>query len=77
MSRVTGFDVPIIGAIPEAPGLFVNCGYWAGVMWSPEAGRRTANLVTGKMKPQDNLLRPTRFAEGAQRESSSFLSGRH
>lgn len=70
-------DMPIIGPVPEVPGFFVNCGYWAGVMWSPEAGRRTANLITGKMKPQDNPLRPTRFAEGAQRESSSFLSGRH
>jgi len=70
-------DQPLIGPVPEVPGLYLNCGYWAGVMLSPEAGRRTVELITGKMRPADNPLRPTRFAEGVQRESSSFLSGRH
>ena len=70
-------ELPLIGPVPEVPGLYLNCGYWAGVMLSPEAGRRTADLITGKMKPADNPLRPTRFAEGVKRAGTSFLSGRH
>jgi sarcosine oxidase subunit beta len=70
-------EQPIIGPVPEAPGLYVNCGYWAGVMLSPEAGRRIAQLVTGEMQPEDNLLRPTRYAEGITYEGDSFLRGRH
>jgi sarcosine oxidase subunit beta len=70
-------EQPLIGPVPEVPGFYVNCGYWAGVMLSPEAGRRTANLVTGEMAPADNLLRPTRYAEGVVYEGNSFLRGRH
>jgi len=55
----------------------VNCGYWAGVMLSPEAGRRVADLVTGEMDLQDNPLRPTRYQEGVVFEGDSFLRGRH
>ena len=68
-------DHPLIGSVPEVPGFYLNCGYWAGVMLSPGAGKRVANLLTGKMKPQNNLLRPTRFAEGIQLQGSSFLRG--
>jgi sarcosine oxidase subunit beta len=46
-------------------------------MLSPEAGRRVADLVTGKMDPQSNLLRPTRYEEGIVFEGGSFLRGRH
>lgn len=70
-------DQPLIGPVPEVPGFFVNCGYWAGVMLSPEAGKRIADLVTGAMDPQDNALRPTRYAEGIVYEGDSFLRGRH
>jgi sarcosine oxidase subunit beta len=70
-------EQPIIGPVPQVPGFYVNCGYWAGVMLSPEAGRRVARLVTGEMKPEDNLLRPTRYAEGIVYEGDSFLRGRH
>jgi sarcosine oxidase, subunit beta len=70
-------EQPIIGPVPEVSGFYVNCGYWAGVMLSPEAGRRIARLVTGEMKPEDNLLRPTRYAEGVVYEGDSFLRGRH
>ena len=69
-------DQPLIGPVPEVPGFYVNCGYWAGVMLSPEAGRRTAQLVTGEMKPEDNPLRPTRYAEGIVYKGGSFLRGR-
>jgi sarcosine oxidase subunit beta len=70
-------EQPLIGPLPELPGFYVNCGYWAGVMLSPEAGRRVARLVTGEMQPQDNALRPTRYAEGIVYEGDSFLRGRH
>jgi sarcosine oxidase subunit beta len=70
-------EQPLIGPVPEVPGFYVNCGYWAGVMLSPEAGRRIARLVTGEMKPEDNALRPTRYAEGIVHEGDSFLRGRH
>ena len=70
-------DQPLIGPVPEVPGFHVNCGYWAGVMLSPEAGKRIADLVTGTMDPQDNPLRPTRYAEGIVYEGDSFLRGRH
>jgi sarcosine oxidase subunit beta len=70
-------EQPLIGPLPEVPGFYVNCGYWAGVMLSPEAGRRIARLVTGEMKPQDNLLRPTRYTEGIVYKGDSFLRGRH
>ncbi len=68
-------DQPLIGQVSEMPGFYLNCGYWAGVMLAPEAGRRIADLVTGKMKPEDNPLRPTRYAEGIMLEGSSFLRG--
>jgi sarcosine oxidase subunit beta len=70
-------EQPLIGPVPEVPGFYVNCGYWAGVMLSPEAGRRVTNLVTGVMDPKDNPLRPSRYAEGIVYEGDSFLRGRH
>jgi sarcosine oxidase subunit beta len=70
-------DQPLIGPVPEVPGFYANCGYWAGVMLSPGAGKRVADLVTGVLDPQDNPLRPTRYAEGIVHEGDSFLRGRH
>jgi len=68
-------DQPLIGPVPHVPGFVVNCGYWAGVMLSPAAGKRVADLVTGAMDPQDNILRPTRYEEGIVLEGGSFLRG--
>jgi len=68
-------DQPLIGPVPEVPGFCLNCGYWAGVMLSPAAGRRVADLVTGAMDPQENILRPTRYEEGIVLEGGSFLRG--
>lgn len=68
-------DQPLIGEVSQVSGFYLNCGYWAGVMLAPEAGRRVARLITGEMKPEENALRPTRFAEGIQLEGSSFLRG--
>jgi sarcosine oxidase subunit beta len=69
-------DQPLIGEWPDIPGFYLNCGYWAGVMLAPAAGRRIADLVTGKMNPKDNPLRPTRYEEGVKLSGSSFLRGR-
>ena len=70
-------EQPLIGPVPEVAGFQLNCGYWAGVMLSPEAGRRVANLVIGAVGPEENPLRPTRYAEGIAYEGDSFLRGRH
>ena len=67
-------DQPLIGPAPEVPGFYVNCGYWAGVMLSPEAGRRICDLVTGKLAPEDNPLRPTRFKEGLGKKGKTLMS---
>jgi sarcosine oxidase subunit beta len=70
-------DQPLIGPVPEVPGFYLNCGYWAGVMLSAGAGKWVADLITGAMRPQDNPLRPTRYEEGVVVEGASFLRGRH
>ncbi len=70
-------DQPLIGPLPELPGFYLNCGYWAGVMLGPGAGKRVADLVTGAMAPEANALRPTRYAEGVVVRGDSFLRGRH
>lgn len=70
-------EQPLIGPVPEVSGFYVNCGYWAGVMLSAGAGKRVADLVTGAMNPRDNMLRPTRYAEGIVYKGGSFLRGRH
>ncbi|RLB39603.1 MAG: hypothetical protein DRH12_11295 [Deltaproteobacteria bacterium] len=66
---------PLIGPVDDVPGFYVNCGYWIGVMVSPMAGKRIAELITGKMDNRDNPLRPTRYHEGIYLPSGSFLSG--
>ena len=67
-------DQPLIGPVPEIPGFYVNCGYWAGVMLSPQAGKRIGELVTGKLDPKDNPLRPTRFKEGLEKKGKTLMS---
>jgi len=67
-------DQPLIGQVPEVPGFYVNCGYWAGVMLSPEAGRRIGELVSGRMQPSENPLRPTRFKEGLGKKGKTLMS---
>ena len=70
-------DQPLIGPLPEVPGFYLNCGYWAGVMLAAAAGRRLADLATGKLAAQQNPLRPTRYAEGITSTGDSFLRGHH
>jgi sarcosine oxidase subunit beta len=67
-------DQPLIGSVPEIPGFHVNCGYWAGVMLSPQAGKRISELVTGKLDSIDNPLRPTRFKEGLGKKGKTLMS---
>jgi hypothetical protein len=43
-------------------------------MLSPEAGRRISALITGKMAPEDNPLRPTRFKEGVVKKGKTLMS---
>lgn len=66
-------DKPVIGPCDEIKGLHVNCGYWCGVMMSPEAGRRVADIATGKMDNRDNPLRYSRFKEGDFEKGDTFL----
>jgi len=70
-------DQPLIGPVSEVPGFNLNCGYWAGVMLSPEAGRRAAKLITGEFAASDNPLRLSRFEDGTAARGDSFLRGRH
>jgi sarcosine oxidase subunit beta len=67
-------DQPLIGPVPEVPGFYVNCGYWAGVMLSPQAGKWVSDLVTGTMDPKDNPLRPTRYEEGLGKKGKTLMS---
>jgi sarcosine oxidase subunit beta len=67
-------DQPLIGPVPEVPGFYVNCGYWAGVMLSPQAGKWVSDLVTGEMDPKDNPLRPTRYKEGIGKKGKTLMS---
>jgi sarcosine oxidase subunit beta len=43
-------------------------------MLSPEAGKRISDLVTGKLAPKDNPLRPTRFKEGLGKKGKTLMS---
>jgi sarcosine oxidase subunit beta len=70
-------DQPIIGPVEGIPGFFLNCAYWPGVMLSAAAGRWTSDLITGRMRPADNPLRLSRFAEGAATAPGALLRGRH
>jgi len=66
-------DKPIIGPCDEIKGLHLNCGYWCGVMMSPAAGKRVADITTGKMDNKDNPLRYSRFKEGDVEKGDTFL----
>ena len=70
-------DQPLIGPVAEVPGLFLNCAYWPGVMLSAAAGRWTCDLITGRMKPEENPLRLSRFEEGLTTTPGAFMRGRH
>ncbi len=66
-------EKPAIGPSEEIEGFHLNCGYWCGVMMSPEAGKRVADLATGKMDNKDNPLRYARFKEEDVKPGDTFL----
>ncbi len=66
-------EKPVIGPSEEIKGFHLNCGYWCGVMMSPEAGKRVADIATGKMDNKDNPLRYSRFSEGTVKPGNTFL----
>jgi len=70
-------DQPLIGPVANVPGFFLNCAYWPGVMLSAAAGRWTCDLITGRMKPEENPLRLSRFEEGLATPPGAFMRGRH
>ena len=66
-------DKPVIGPCDEIKGFHLNCGYWCGVMMSPAAGKRVADIIMGKMDNKDNPLRYSRFKEGTVEKGDTFL----
>jgi Fe-S-cluster-containing hydrogenase component 2 len=61
-------------AVLRIEGLFPEPGlYWCGVMMAPAAGKRVADIVTGKMDNKDNPLRYSRFKEGSFEKGDTFL----
>lgn len=70
-------DQPLIGPVRGIPGFYLNCAYWPGVMLSAAAGRWTCDLITGKMKPEENPLRLSRFEEGITTTPGALMRGRH
>lgn len=69
-------DVPIIGAVPDQEGLFVNAGHWAGIMLSPASGRLLADVVSGRVSEVDNPCGFERFSSGdAVRASTNKFGG--
>ena len=70
-------DQPILGPVPEVPGLYLNCAYWPGVMLSPAAGRWVTDMIVGKMDPAENPLRLSRFEEGVEIMQGALMRGRH
>ncbi|MGI9605716.1 MAG: NAD(P)/FAD-dependent oxidoreductase [Acidimicrobiales bacterium] len=68
-------DIPIIDAIPGAPGLFANYGHWAGVMLAPASGRLLTDLVSGAIGNGDNPCSLGRFNDPAPRSSTNKFGG--
>ena len=69
-------DQPLIGAVDELSGFFLNCGYYNGVMLAPAAGRLTADLIVGRLGSADNPLPLNRFEKGVVQKATTFMRGR-
>ncbi len=63
---ITPDRYPILGEAPEAPGLFLACGFSHGFKVSPSVGKAIATRLTdgASAAPDLDEFRPTRFAEG-------------
>jgi sarcosine oxidase subunit beta len=64
---ITPDRYPYLGEAPQAPGLFLACGFSHGFKVSPAIGKATAaRLVDGpRAAPELDEFRPGRLAEGA------------
>ena len=64
---ITPDRYPILGEAPEAPGVFLACGFSHGFKVSPAVGKAIAQrLINGPAAaPELDEFRATRFAEGA------------
>jgi glycine/D-amino acid oxidase-like deaminating enzyme len=63
---ITPDRYPILGEAPEAPGLFLACGFSHGFKVSPAVGEAIATRLTQgtQAAPELDEFRPTRFADG-------------
>lgn len=63
---VTPDDLPLIGPVPGAPGVFVATGHGAnGLSWGPYTGEVVADLVCGDPSGINlDPFRPERFVKG-------------
>ena len=73
--EVTPDNQAIVGESPEAPGLWLCCGFSGhGFMQAPAVGELLADAVTGRDPAFDiSSLRPGRFAEGAVVQESAVI----
>jgi len=75
---ITPDRYPILGEAPEAPGLFLACGFSHGFKVSPAIGRAIAARITqgASAAPELDEFHPTRFTEGqAIRPLYPYVSG--
>jgi sarcosine oxidase subunit beta len=66
---------PVLGAIPEAPGLYIATGFSGqGFKIGPAVGDLLAGLIAGEAEAVELLapFRPSRFAEGQPLAKSEF-----
>jgi sarcosine oxidase subunit beta len=66
---------PVLGAIPEAPGLYIATGFSGqGFKIGPAVGDLMAGLIAGEAEAAPVLapFRPSRFAEGQALATSEF-----
>jgi glycine/D-amino acid oxidase-like deaminating enzyme len=63
---ITPDRYPILGEVPQAPGLFLACGFSHGFKVSPALGKAAAaRLVDGpRAAPELDEFRLARFADG-------------
>ncbi len=66
---------PVMGAIPDAPGLYIATGFSGqGFKISPAVGDLMAGLIAGESEAEQLLapFRPTRFREGQPLAANEF-----
>jgi D-amino-acid dehydrogenase len=52
-------DLPVAGALPDRPGVYVTTGYGAGgLTMGPRIGDAIARLIIGEPAPEIEAVRP-------------------